>query len=148
MWKIYTVLLGYLTIETRRDIRERQISVRNTLFLAIVMIICRMGKAFLTGALIEEMLFLAKGVLPGVFLILLGAVTRQAIGYGDGLLLLACGLCLGGEMAGILLLTGLFLLFPVSLSLLLCGKAQRKTQLPFAPFLLAAYLICLAQVVG
>ena len=42
-------------------------------------------------------------------------------------------------------MSGLFLMFPVSLILLLSGKADRRAELPFAPFLLAAYLCWLMQ---
>ena len=104
-----------------------------------------LGIRLVTGNItIKSIGFLLTALAPGIFLLALGLVTRQAIGYGDGLMLLVCGLCLGGKTAGVLLITGMFLICPISLYLLLFKRAKRDTQLPFAPFLLGAYLTWLA----
>ena len=153
---LYAALLCYLAAETQRDIRKREISVKNTLRFVVTALLLWTGK-WIMGRIsagdfaIEKiltdvgksMVFIMGALMPGVFLLMLGRVTGQAVGYGDGLLLLTCGLYLGGRTAGILFVGGLFLLFPVSLYLLISGMAKRKTQLPFAPFLLTAFVLWL-----
>lgn len=144
MWKLYVCLLGYLGLESDGDIHRKQISVIRSVFLGIVACMMRgwMGQP---DPGLESLRFLAGAMLPGGILLIIAKITRQAVGYGDGILLTVCGLCLGGKIAVLLFVTGLWLLFPVSMVLLLSGRAGRRDELPFAPFLLAAYLLWLAQ---
>lgn len=144
MWRLYTGLLGYLAIETRNDIRSREISMATAGISGILALLLRIWTGSLTGDL-KGLADLAVSVMPGIVLLAAGKVTRQAIGYGDGILLLICGLYLGGRMALVIFVTGLFFLFPVSLILLLSGKVKKEDELPFAPFLLLAYLVWLLQ---
>lgn len=82
------------------------------------------------------------GVMPGIGLLLLSLATREAIGYGDGMIVAACGTVLGLST----IIPMLFLAFGFaaigSVCLIICKKAGRKDQIPFAPFLLLAQ-ICL-----
>ena len=80
------------------------------------------------------------GILTGGGLLLLSCLSRGAIGRGDGYLLCVAGVYLG--IAGTLsLLSGaLFLCAIWSLLLLAIKKAGKKTEIPFVPFLLAAYV--------
>ena len=154
---LYAALLIYLAIETQRDIRHGEISLKNTTGFIVTALLVRTGMTVMSlishtlsvrngmDIGIKSVIFLLGALLPGGLLLLCGRITRQAIGYGDGLLLLICGIYLGGKTAGILFMTGLFFLFPMSLCLLISGKAGRKTQIPFAPFLLASYLLWLIQ---
>ena len=65
-------------------------------------------------------------------------LTREGIGYGDGILALLLGPVFGTEV----MWAGLFLAFLLSalcsILLLACKKADRKTCLPFIPFLTSA----------
>lgn len=148
MQSLYTALLVYLAVESRRDIREKEISVKNTIRAAMIAMFLRGGTYMIQHTAMtagDALVFLLCGAIPGGLLLLFGWITRQAIGYGDGLLLLICGFYLGGMAAGLLFVIGLFILFPVSLGLLITRRANRGTQLPFAPGLLAAYLLWLIQ---
>ncbi len=80
------------------------------------------------------------GILTGGGLLLLSCLSRGAIGRGDGYLLCVAGVYLG--IAGTLsLLLGAFFLCAIwSLLLLVIKKAGKKTEIPFVPFLLAAYV--------
>ena len=144
MWKIYVWLLGYLSVETGSDIRKKEISVISSFICGSAALLLRIVMGLLRPQA-DAVQFLLTAILPGCVLLLIGKITRQEIGYGDGILLLVCGLCLGGKNAILLFVSGLFLMFPVSLILLLSGKADRRAELPFAPFLLAAYLCGLMQ---
>lgn len=78
-------------------------------------------------------------LLPGCVMLLLAWLTRESIGYGDGFVVLCLGCFLDvWEILNIcmaaLTLSGLAALF-----LLLVKKKNRKTQMPFVPFLLVGY---------
>ena len=144
MWKLYVCLLGYLSMESGSDIRKKEISVSRSVICGGIVLLLRIGMGLLRPQA-DAAWFLLTAILPGCILLLTGKITRQEIGYGDGILLLVCGLCLGWKDAILLFVSGLFLMFPVSLVLLLSGRADRRAELPFAPFLLASYLFWLMQ---
>lgn len=76
---------------------------------------------------------------PGAALCLLALAVPKQLGTGDGWMLMAAG-ALGGWAESLFLLEGgLLLLFPAAFFLALVRK-DRKRELPFAPFLLAACL--------
>ncbi len=79
------------------------------------------------------------GIALGLVLFLLARVTREKIGYGDALMVMVSGAFLGLFMNIRLIMWAFLLSALVSIMLLILKKAGRQTQLPFAPFLLAAY---------
>ena len=145
MWKLYVCLLGYLSVETGSDIRKKEISVFRSVVCAAIALLLRIGMGQLRPQA-DAVQFLLTAIVPGCVLLMIGKITRQEIGYGDGILLLVCGLCLGWKDAILLFVSGLFLMFPASLVLLLSGRADRRAELPFAPFLLVSYLLWLMQI--
>ena len=145
MWKLYVCLLGYLSVETGSDIRKKEISVTRSVLCGVIAFLLRTGMG-MPGLQAGTVQFLLTAILPGGILLLIGKITRQEVGYGDGILLLVCGLCLGGKETIFLFVSGLFLMFPISLVLLLSGHTDRRAELPFAPFLLASYLFWLMQI--
>ena len=145
MWKLYVCLLGYLSVETGSDIRKKEISVTRSVLCGVIAFLLRTGMG-MPGLQAGTVQFFLTAILPGGVLLLIGKITRQEVGYGDGILLLVCGLCLGGKETIFLFVSGLFLMFPISLVLLLSGHTDRRAELPFAPFLLASYLFWLMQI--
>lgn len=82
----------------------------------------------------------AGGILFGILVLFLAWLTREAVGYGDGLVVAACGAALGfTEVFGLVTLAMCFAA-AWALFLLICRKAGRKDCFPFLPFLLAAQL--------
>lgn len=77
-------------------------------------------------------------LMPGIFLLFLSFVTKQAVGFGDGLLMCAVGPILGFRlmMSGVML--GFFLSSLAAIFLLIFKKADKKTKMPFVPFLASA----------
>ena len=68
-------------------------------------------------------------------------MTRESIGYGDGLVLCACGIWLGaGKTLELLFFAGIGSAFYACGMLLLC-KAGRKDTIAFLPFLAGAQLL-------
>ncbi len=88
-----------------------------------------------------EMAEWALCMLPGLGILFAGFITKQKIGYGDGALILALGLMEGGRRCTMGLLLALFLSSLVGITLLILKRANLKTQIPFAPFLLLAHVL-------
>lgn len=87
---------------------------------------------------------LAVDLLPGFCCLLLAWATRQGIGYGDAMLILACSLSVGWRVCMEMVLST-FLLAGVASLLMLIRYRGRKKELPFVPFLLVAWvwhLVC------
>ena len=83
-------------------------------------------------------------LLPGAICLLMARATHQGIGYGDAMLILVCGLSVGWGACIELVLSAFFLTGIAAFVLLIKYRGQ-KTELPFVPFLLAAWmwqLIC------
>lgn len=78
---------------------------------------------------------------PGCLVLGLSWLTKESIGYGDGLVIL----CLGCFLTVIEILNlgmiSITLAGVVALFLLLIKKQGRKMQIPFVPFLLGGYAI-------
>lgn len=79
--------------------------------------------------------------LPGVVVMLLAYMSREQIGYGDGVFLLIMSGGLGIEQIVTVFMTALTGCCVVSAILLICRKANRNSRLPFVPFLTMGYII-------
>ncbi len=131
---IEILLLLYLLICTIRDIRTRTISMGVSLIFGVVLISLKIiGQDFsLTGILL--------GAIPGICLILLGLISRQSIGYGDGIVTIVLGITAGIEGTITTCLWAFIMTAIVSCILLIRHHSKRET-LPFVPFLFGAYLL-------
>lgn len=76
-------------------------------------------------------------MLPGAAFWLLGLITGEKVGYGDGWILIMIGLFTGLRRCFLILLVGLMVESAVVLVLLAVRKIGTDTEVPFAPFLLA-----------
>lgn len=78
---------------------------------------------------------LVIGLFPGFFLLFLAKATKEAVGYGDGLVLLFIGLSMGfWECLGILL-TGLLGVFLAGIFAGIYFRRRKGLRIPFIPFL-------------
>lgn len=82
---------------------------------------------------------LAAGLLPGVFCLGAGLISRGQIGAGDGILLCAAGICLGFWET--LRMICLALLAASVFGTWRWLREKRGGELPFVPFLLGAYFL-------
>lgn len=78
------------------------------------------------------------GLIPGMCMLLISFASNQSVGYGDGLTILMLGLLVGFKLCVGILCLSLFLISIYSIVLLIIKKANRKTTIPYIPFLLAA----------
>lgn len=129
------ILTGFLTICTIEDIRKRKIhSIWIWSFAGIGIFLYKIqGK--LT---IQELI---GGVGIGILLLLIGKITKESIGYGDGGVLCTTGVYLGFWNNFSLLFWGSVFAAVYAVVLMLFCKKEKSETLPFLPFLLIAYVI-------
>lgn len=127
------LLLLFLGVNAIYDILFRNIVLGTIpVFLIIGIVLCIFGEEK------NVMVFLA--FLPGALLLLTGRFTKEAIGYGDGLVVLVLGIYLGiwetcEVVLGALGISGLYS------TVLLAGKKKGLHQeFPWIPCLLIAYV--------
>lgn len=84
------------------------------------------------------------GCLPGLLLLAAGFLSKEAIGFGDGGMLVSAGMYLTFSENLMLTILSLFLAAGGAGILLAAKKIRRKETLPFLPFLLAGYVLLLA----
>ena len=106
---------------------------------AIVTVIYEYMKG--TGSL-SQILF---GMLPGVLLLAVAAVTKKA-GWADGIVLIIIGLLTGLWECIACFMVSLLAMSAVSLPLLVLRKVRKNSTLPYLPFLCAGYLLRIAVI--
>ena len=130
-------LLVILAWNSKEDIRSRKIP------LGINLLFCVAGILWTTVAH-RTIRTAATGMAVGVGLFGLSLLTGEAVGSGDALLLVVTGSFLGGRQNILLLVIAWSLAGIWSGILLVFRKAGKKSRIPFAPFLLLAYVGMLA----
>ena len=140
MWN-QAVVMGMLTLCSAQDIRKKEIGLHTVLMFGIL------GIFFHMLWRIQSIESLLLGMSIGVALLFVSVLTGGKIGIGDGLLLIVTGIYLGLEENLKLFLCGLFLCGLWALGLVLLRKKSRKDSIPFVPFLLAAYMGMLGNLI-
>lgn len=133
-------IFSFLGINSYLDVKKGQIS------------LCLTAAYFLLGVLYVLLngkqweLFL-MGVIPGILLLCIGKASRGALGLGDGMIVLVCGIYLGIWRVIEWVTIGLFMAAIWAGVLMIVRKKNRRASFPFVPFLLAAYsMLCMIQV--
>lgn len=83
-------------------------------------------------------------LLLGVFCLLMGKITREAIGYGDGMIVFMLGFFYEWQYLCIIGMNACLLAAIVALICLVIFHKSRNYELPFVPFLTVA--ICLREI--
>ena len=83
------------------------------------------------------------GALIGVALLIVGYLSKEKIGYGDGLILVATGIYLGFWNNLILLWLSTSLAGIYGLILMLFKKKKKESEIPLVPFILGVYVLSL-----
>lgn len=91
----------------------------------------------------RSILWFASGALVGLLVVAVGIITRQKIGYGDGILFVTLGLCLGMSASLIILLLSLVLVCVFGVARVIMGKITLKSALPFLPFVTVCFVMSL-----
>lgn len=80
------------------------------------------------------------GMLPGGLLFVAGILTKL-VGYGDGMVLSAVGMVVGFKDCLLILALALGLAAVCSVVLLVLGRVNRKSCIPFLPFVTMAWFL-------
>lgn len=136
MWKsiILILCLGVLSVE---DMRKKELS---GLLIAVAGLAgCILS---LAGGEWQDWRVLYR-LIPGLVCLGLGWLTKESIGYGDGLVILCLGCFLDlEELLGVCLAAVTFA-GAAALFLLVVLHKGKKTEMPFVPFLLLSYGVTL-----
>lgn len=136
--------IGILAISTFWDIRFKKIPLylmAAGMFSGLILWGLRFGQSTGSTTFGGKLMETAGCFLPGLFLLFLSFLTERKVGMGDGVLLLIIGAMEGGRITGFAFCWGLFLQSLFAVILVILKKADRKTELPFVPFLLMGRLM-------
>lgn len=93
----------------------------------------------------DNIMQILYGVLTGNAILLIGYASREAVGYGDGLIFIITGIFLGW-MNNIVLIAGSLLLAAVCSMILMALRIKKRTdRIAFVPFILGAYVLMKAM---
>lgn len=124
------IVTGYLLVGSWYDIRKKAVPLP---FLALGAVLALADIPF-RGWEYGRMI----AILPGILLLLLSKATK-GIGTADGIVLVCVGLL--GRPEKIFLIFGISLIYIFFYSMILfIRKRNRNIQIPYLPFLLAAYM--------
>lgn len=128
------ILGSILAIQSFFDIKKKEIPVLVTIAGVAAGALCEIGK----GNFIVTQ---PRSLIPGILCLIFSKVSREALGYGDSLLICMMGLYLqaGGIIS--ICMWAFILAGIVALFLFIFAKKKGKYEMPFVPFLLAAYVM-------
>ena len=89
----------------------------------------------------------ALGLLPGIVLLLISFVSREAVGKGDVFVTMLLGIMLGLERTFILLVLSMLLTAVFGIGCMIFKGKSRKDTLPYIPFVLGAHIIMIAATI-
>lgn len=131
-------LVGILLIWcTYMDVRTKKLS-------KIVLLVFSFLSIFSLIFIKENRLEIIWGLIPGIILIISAWITKEAIGWGDGILVCILGIFLGKQTI-LLVIMALILAGVIGSIFIIFKKENRKYKLPFVPFLLGAYGLLILQ---
>lgn len=142
MYLGFAVIIGVLLFMAgAMDLKSKTISREMIL---VLMIVCFAG-AFIKVFINKEFGIweIIGGVLIGFCAIGLSMVSRDQIGRGDGLVIVAIGLVLGFRKCLFAVCMASIIMTLVSVIVLILRKGNRNTRLPFIPALFAGYVMCM-----
>ena len=131
--KILTLVVFAVCAYT--DIKEQRIC-SGVIVLYGVLAICGhliAGKSAASGIL--------TGLIPGAACLFISWISRQALGYGDSILIAFAGISLGIQACLQLLFIVFFITGVYGAALLVVRKKSGKYEMPFAPFLFISILL-------
>lgn len=132
------ILLFWLTGLSVFDIRYRKVPVWMVL----------LGGAVTVGAGIcgcvqgeNSVGALMGGLIPGTILLLLALATQKA-GWVDGIVLMLLGSILGFWQCVLAAMLSLVMISALSVVLLVLKKVDKRTRIPYVPFLTMGFVLC------
>lgn len=109
---------------------------------------------FVSGALLSifqgkaDFISSLAGAAVGGMVLFVAYITKEKIGFGDGLVLLSTGALLGVRLNVLMLLLGLFIAALKGIWILISRNGGKNTEMPFVPYLIPGLTLSLALVTG
>ncbi|WP_306793760.1 prepilin peptidase [Agathobacter rectalis] len=123
------ILLGIISII---DFSTKKIPV----VVLIVMGIVGIASSFYAQ---QSTISVAVALIPGIVLMAAAFLTREQIGYGDAAVVTLMGLFVTADIVCSTMVMGFTIAGIISVILIASGRAGRKMQIAFTPFLLLGY---------
>ena len=131
-WMAAFIMLGVNSI---RDLRTKTIFIRFTVLSAVTGIgFCLFDPGYPVTACLT-------GMLPGLATCFLAFMTKETIGYGDGIVMIAMGTLIGAGNCLAAAMTAVVLSGVTAFFLLLSRRAKKQDQIAFVPFLFLGVLM-------
>ena len=124
------IILGVICVF---DIKRKKIPVYMLIILAAAGIISN----FTVGEFDIENRIIA--MLPGMILLIVSMITKQQIGYGDGMIILIMGLYIDIDDILSIVLSSFLLSSIAAIILMTVFKKKKNFEMAFSPFLLIGY---------
>ncbi len=126
------VLIVLLLVASVVDFRIKEIHIAVIIGCGLLSLVYSIAAVYLGECTVFDTLL---ALIPGAIMLLVSRLSRQRLGYGDGLMALAVAPVFGLE--GVMF--ALFIAFSasgmLSIILLILRKAGRNTRIPFLPFM-------------
>lgn len=130
--------LFLLMLSAFSDIRKKEISLWIVICMAFLSLSDGAIALFNGKRTIED---LAICLIPGAVMILLALLSRQSMGYGDGVIILAIGMTFGISKLFVGIAIALFTSGIMSIFLIAIRKAKRNDTFPLVPFIFAGMVV-------
>lgn len=125
------IILLVMVIHSITDIKYKKVIMELTLAGIGVGVICLLFDVVRETFEYEQLLAL----LPGIVCLIMGRITKEAIGYGDGMIFLMLGFFYEWECLCMIGMRACILAAIAALICLIILHKNRKYELPFVPFL-------------
>lgn len=131
---IYFLELLFLVIETVKDIKTQTVDLRELLFFLILGLVIKIFGAQ------ESVWRIIPGMSIGVIMLVISFLSGEALGYGDGMVVLVTGALCGIRLTLLTILIALFVMAVFAICLLLRKGFYYKEKIPFVPCILVGFL--------
>jgi len=125
----------FLLFHTITDIKWKKINVIVCFIYAIG------GVIFFVFREEKDMLSMLGGVFAGAFLLVFSLLTKEAVGIGDGCVVTAAGIWLGGGRTLAILMGGFIFTALFGVVKICLKKATGKSEIAFVPFFTLSYMV-------
>lgn len=131
---IYILEVLFLTIETIKDIKTQTVELRELLFFLTIGFVLRIF------GFQENVWKIISGMSVGVLMLFISFLSGEALGYGDGMVVLVTGVLCGIRLTMITILIAFFVMAVLAIYLLIRRGFHFREKIPFVPCILVGFL--------